>query len=361
MSGLTNPIPHVTVIMLNWNSWRDTIECLESVLKIEYSNFNIILIDNNSQDDSFYQILSWLEGRFDEEIVTEFPHLVKPLVSKPILYQKFDVVDGSIITGDFSINIKNTKLYLLNSNKNLGFAAATNVAIKFCQRHLFSKYYYLLNNDTVVESDVLANLVNVMESRHNIGAAQATIYHYKQPEVIANAGARIFFWGQTKYYKKIEKDEIKTVDFVNGCALIIRSRVISDLGALSEKYFFGEEDFEFSMRLKKKGVKKVCIGASKVYHKIGVSADIYVENKKNRKFVIFALNRIIDMRNYYPIMIWYIWRLFALCYFYFLSVWRLKNSYLTALKIIYRVYHLTGSLNDVQQETIEPILSEFDG
>lgn len=353
-------IPDVTVIILNWNSWHDTIECLESVFKIDFQNFNIILIDNNSQDDSVPRILSWLDGKFKEEIKTDFSHLVKPYVDKPIQYENFDIVDGSVMTGNMNSDNESTKLYFLTSNKNLGFAEASNVAIKFCQDYLLSKYYYLLNNDTVVEPDVLSHLVNVMESSPYIGAAQSTIYHYKKPEVIANAGARIFFWGQTKYYKKIDVDEVKTVDFVNGCALFVNSKVISDLGALSEKYFFGEEDFEFSMRLKKRGMKKVCVGASKVYHKIGVSSNIYVENKQNRKFLIFALNRIIDMKSFYPTGIWHIWRLFALGYFYYLSVWRLKNSCFIALIIICRVYKLTNRLSDVRRETIEPILAHFE-
>jgi len=353
-------IPDVTVILLNWNSWHDTIECLESVFKIDFPNFNIILIDNNSQDDSVPRILSWLDGGFKNEIKTDFPNLVKPYVDKPIQYKNFDIVDGSLVAGNLKSGNESTKLYFFTSNKNLGFAEASNVAIKFCQDYLLSKYYYLLNNDTVVEPDVLSRLVNVMESSPDIGAAQSAIYHYKKPKLIANAGARIFFWGQTKYYKKIDVDEVKTVDFVNGCALFVHSKVISELGALSDKYFFGEEDFEFSMRLKQGGEKKVCVGASKVYHKIGVSSDIYVENKQNRKFLIFALNRIIDMKSFYPNGIWHVWRLFALGYFYFLSVWRMKNSCSTASKIIYLVYKLTDSLSDVRRETIEPILSQFE-
>lgn len=360
MTSCYRKTPNVTVIILNWNSWHDTIECLESVFKIEFPNFNIILIDNNSQDDSVPRIISWLAGKFKEEIKTDFPHLVKPYADKPIQYKIFNIANDSVITKNLNSDNESTKLYFFTCNQNLGFAKASNVAIKFCQDYLLSKYYYLLNNDTVVEPDVLSRLVDVMEGSPDIGAAQSTIYHYKKPEVIANAGARIFFWGQTKYYKKIDVDEVKTVDFVNGCALFVNSKVISDLGALSEKYFFGEEDFEFSMRLKKRGMKKVCVGASKVYHKIGVSSDIYVENKQNRKFLIFALNRIIDMKSFYPNGIWHIWRLFALGYFYYLSVWRLKNSCYTALIIICHIYKLTNRLSDVRRETIEPILAQFE-
>jgi len=352
--------PKVTLITLNWNSWRDTIECLESVLKINYPNFNVILVDNNSQDGSFEQIISWAEGKSLEEIESFFPHLVKPYITKPISYKICEISNGYLNCQNCVEGIGKIKIYILKSNKNLGFAVANNVAIKFLQEQLLGNYYFLLNNDTVVEPNVLDHLVSTMEQNPNIGVAQSTIYKYEQPDSIANAGAKIYFWGQTKYYKNINKHTIKTVDFVNGCAMFIRSKIITELGALSENFFFGEEDFEFSMRLKKKGIKKVCVGDSIVYHKVGVSSKMYIKNKQNRKFLIFTLNRIVDMKSFYPLGIWHIWRFFTVIYFYYLAIFHLKNSCWIALKIIYEIYRYTNQLNDVKKETIEPILSKFE-
>ena len=76
--------PHVSIIMLNWNGWQDTIECLESVLKLEYSNFNVILIDNDSSDDSIIQIKNWANGQSDHTIGTNYPDIVTPPIEKPL-------------------------------------------------------------------------------------------------------------------------------------------------------------------------------------------------------------------------------------------------------------------------------------
>ena len=358
MTSFNDNTPKVTIIILNWNSWRDTIECLESVLKIKYPDFNIILIDNNSTNHSAKKIINWLDGKSAEDIKTSFPHLVEPYVGKPITYSINKIIDGKLHIGG-NKNHEKVKIIFLLSDNNLGFAVANNVAIRFGQDYLQSKYFYLLNNDTVVEPDVLSYLVDAMGNNSDIGVAQSTIYRYSNPLIIANAGAKIFPWAQTKYYKTIDRHEIKSVDFINGCAMFIRSSIINKYGALTETFFFGEEDFEYSLRLKKRGVRRVCISGSKVYHKIGVSSFQYVKNKQNKKLLIFMLNRIIDMRGFYPIGTWRIWRIFALIYFYLITVFKNKNTPAKALKFICRIYYLTNSINDVKKDTIEPILDTF--
>ena len=55
-------LPSVSIIVLNWNGWEDTIECLESLYKIDYDNFNILIIDNNSEDDSIKKIKDYCNG-----------------------------------------------------------------------------------------------------------------------------------------------------------------------------------------------------------------------------------------------------------------------------------------------------------
>jgi len=350
--------PKVSIIILNWNSWRDTIECLESVLKINYPNFNIILIDNNSTNHSVKKIINWLDGKSAEDIKTSFPHLIEPYVEKPITYSLNEIISGKLHIGGNKKHVP-VKISFLLSDTNLGFAVANNVAIKFGQDYLQSKYFYLLNNDTVVEPDVLSYLVNAMENNSDIGAAQSTIYKYSNPQIIANAGAKIFPWAQTKYYKSIDQHTIRSVDFINGCAMFIRSSIISEYGTLSEKYFFGEEDFEYSLRLKKRKVRKVCVSDSIVYHKIGVSSLQYVNNKQNKKLLIFIMNRIIDMKVYYPIGTWRIWRIFALIYFYLIAVLKNKNTPINSLKFICRIYFLSNSINDVKIDTIKPILDTF--
>ncbi len=306
----TNIEPHVSIIILNWNGWKDTIECLESVLKLDYPNFHVILIDNNSADDSADKISCWAEGKRQEPIETSYPEVINPLEKKPLAFVVADLSEY----GQIEIAKQNAKLLFFKSNSNLGFAVACNRGMKIATNYYQSDYFFLLNNDTVIKKDVLANLITILENDKSIGAAQATIYNYFNPGQIDNAGGRILFWGQTKYYRKIDPTEVREISFINGCALCVRTDITTKLGPLSEKYFFGEEDFEFSYRLNKLSIKMVCAGNSQVFHKVGISAQVLLKNVE-RKIFLFAVNRIVDLRDFYPYLLWIVWKYFALIYF----------------------------------------------
>ena len=80
--------PKIYIVILNFNGWANTIECLESVLRIHYLNYQVIVVDNNSSDGSMDQIISWAEGRMDvwNEPANPIRRLSNPPVKKPIWY-----------------------------------------------------------------------------------------------------------------------------------------------------------------------------------------------------------------------------------------------------------------------------------
>jgi len=193
LKALHNMEPHVSIIILNWNGWQDTIECLESVLKLEYSNFQVLLIDNGSSDGSINQIASWAEGKLHYTIQSRFPDIINPAEEKPIKYCIMDISDYGNIAKDTYC----AKLLIIKSNRNFGFAMANNKGMGIAS-HLFkSSYYFLLNNDTVIKKDALSNLISMLEKDKSIGAVQSTIYNYYKPQITDNAGGIILFWGQT--------------------------------------------------------------------------------------------------------------------------------------------------------------------
>jgi GT2 family glycosyltransferase len=345
--------PHVSIIILNWNGWKDTIECLESVLKLDYPYFNIILIDNNSLDDSINQLISWAEGNNGIEINSLFDTIIYPLEKKPVSYY----VDEMSSYEKNKINKKDAKILIIKSDNNIGFARACNKGMEIARSFYQSDYYLLLNNDTIVKKDTLTNLITILEKNKSIGAAQATIYNYSQARLIDNAGGQILFWGQTKYYHKIGPTEIKTISFIHGCALCVRSEVISKHGQLTEKYFFGEEDFEFSYRLNKLSIPMVCVGNSQVFHKVGTSSQLLLKNAE-RKILLFAVNRIVDLRDIYPNLLWIVWKYFALIYFGYLLL-KNKIRLKRILHILRVINRNVGNISDVRKETIEEILKKL--
>ncbi|MCG2715785.1 MAG: glycosyltransferase, partial [Candidatus Marinimicrobia bacterium] len=177
--------PGIAIIILNWNSWRDTLECLETVLKSDYPNFRVILIDNASADNSYDHIYRWCTGQLDEPINSQFPDLIYPIVSKPL-----DICTGKILNRKYSLNsdIGNSRIFLLANNENSGFAVANNIGIRVACEQFNPDFYVLLNNDTVIRSNTISELVRHAIDNPDFAALQSAIYKYDQPGQIANAG-----------------------------------------------------------------------------------------------------------------------------------------------------------------------------
>lgn len=346
---------NVCIIVLNWNGWQDTIECLESVSKLDYSSFQVIVVDNGSDDDSVKQINNWAAGKV-ENIETKFPHLVFPLTPKPLnLVNLKDLLKHP--EQELTKTQKMAKWFFVQMEENVGFARGMNLAINFALSNLQCDYFYLLNNDTVLEPNTLSGIIKAFEMDKEIAAAQSTIYYYSDPQHIANAGGRILPWGQTKYYRNIKPNEIKRITFINGCAMCLPRRTIEKHGKLTEKFFFGEEDFEFSMRARKQGFKLVAVGGSRVYHKIGASSEKHWEGNA-RRVLVFGLNRLVDMRTFYSFIPWNFWRIFSTFYFGVLLVSKYRTPINFSLQIIMKIFKYSKKLDRVGKNDIEAILNE---
>ena len=343
--------PTVCIIILNWNGWRDTVECLESVARLDYPGYRVLIVDNGSDDDSVIRIQEWAAGKIDK-IETAFRQWVYPLSAKPLPLTVIDDLRQSLQEDS------GTNSYLLLALKeNLGFARGVNTAIDFARKHLDCAYFFLLNNDTVVLPKALTELMKSFKENTELAVAQSTVYYYDQPQHIHNAGGKIFPWGQTKYYKSIAEQEIKPITFINGCAFCLPKTTIEKYGKLTESFFFGEEDFEFSMRAKKQGFKMVAVGSSKVYHKIAASSKKRWDGS-SKTVLVFALNRLVDMRGFYSRGLWNFWRVFSTAYFWGLLFFKYRVSLKLSLQTVKKIFKYSKKLDQVKKEDIEKILNE---
>ena len=166
--------PKVSIILLNWNGWEDTVECLESLYQISYTNYNIILVDNNSEDDSLHRIKEYLMG--DMPIRSEFYEY--DTSNKPIQL---------VCKGETPRN-GDESLILIKNTENLGFAGGNNVGIEYSMQELKPDYVLLLNNDTVVDKYFLNELVKTGESNPEIGFVGAKTLFYDKETTIQEAG-----------------------------------------------------------------------------------------------------------------------------------------------------------------------------
>lgn len=219
----------VYVIVLNWNGKEDTLDCLRSLRTTDYDNYQVVLVDNGSTDNSV------------EAVRKNFP-----------------------------------EAQLVLTGKNLGFAGGNNVGIEYAVK-AGADYVFLINNDTTVDPAYLKELVLVAESDAKIGAVGSKIYYHSEPERIWFAGGKINWLrnkGEHIGLDEIDKeqyDETKEVGYLTGCALLVKREVVEKIGVLEDDYFLYYEDADYSLRIQNAGYKTVYAPKSKIYHKVSRS------------------------------------------------------------------------------------------
>jgi GT2 family glycosyltransferase len=270
--------PKVSIILLNWNGWEDSIECLESIYQIKYPNYNVILVDNNSEDESIDKIHDYCNGKITVE--SEFFEY-KPN-NKPIEIIKAETDKK----GQPSTN----SLILIENTKNYGFAEGNNIGIKYALKSLKTEYVLLLNNDTVVDENFLDELIKMGESDEKIGLIGPKTLFYDKKDTLQEAGGgnvdlihcqvhEIGFNAvdDGSYNKYLEPD------YIGGACLLIKKSVINEVGLLDSNYFMYWEDVDWCFTSHEYGYKCSYAYKSMIWHKYGTSSENY--------FKMYYLNR----------------------------------------------------------------------
>jgi GT2 family glycosyltransferase len=252
--------PRVSIVILNWNSYEVTLDCLLSLRKMDYHNFEVVLVDNGSVDDSPARLVQ----------------------SAP-------------------------EIRLIRNETNLGFAGGCNVGMRDALRR-GTDYVLLLNNDTIVAPDFLSQLVSLAESDAKIGAVSPKILFFDHPDRLNYAGGEHRRW---RLFPKMiglrhlddgRYDKIREVSFLTGCAFLIKADVVRRIGVLEEVYFHFYEDIEWSLRALKAGYKEMYVPTAVIWHK-----EHYVTNKnQGNGFIEFYLARanMIFARKHVPLRLW---------------------------------------------------------
>ncbi|MFQ6119425.1 MAG: glycosyltransferase family 2 protein [Methanosarcinales archaeon] len=264
--------PKVSIVILNWNGWKDTVECLESLFQITYPNYNVIIADNGSEDDSIVKIQEWAEG----QIQVESKFVTYNKKEKPIKYIEYTREEAETGGGKEEVieDIPSNQHFILIKNeKNYGFAEGNNITIRYALKVLKPDYILLLNNDVVVDKEFLNELVKVAESSEKIGIVGAVNYFYDYPKKIRYSGG-IMNWTKVNLTditrNKIDKEQfrkIRDVDEVAGSSLLIKVEVIYKIGLLYSDYFLFFEETEWCVQAKKNNYAIYANLNSKIWHK----------------------------------------------------------------------------------------------
>lgn len=305
--------PRICILLVNWNGWRDTVECLESVFRSEYQNFYVVVCDNGSRDGSAAQIRSWAEGRVTCTPASDYDeirNLVWPNVPKPISYQEtYCNADKSIVKCEG----QEAQLTLIHIGKNIGFGGANNVGIHYAMSRGFD-YAWLLNNDVVVTRNALSELVRNVDPHASIGTYGVTLLEYWQPDLIQAAGGCRFNWWLAKG-TRIAQGQLSTTpldgmaisrctDYVVGAAMFFPATSFKAVGLLSEDYFLYFEEIDWATRARKHGLAIRYSPTSRVFHKegqsIGSAASSSVRRRLRSQYYFRRSQLLFSIRYFRP-------------------------------------------------------------
>jgi GT2 family glycosyltransferase len=221
----------VAIIVLNWNGRADTLACLASLAGVNDPTCEVVVVDNGSTDDSVA-----------------------------------------------AVRASYSQVALIETGENLGYVGGNNVGLEYA-RTMGADYALLLNNDTEVAPDFLRLLVEAAEANPATGIVGPTIYYFDRPGVIWSAGGAID-WGRGRTFM-IGLDEVdqgqfghtvRLVDFVTGCALLIKMSVVERVGMLDPRFFAYYEEAEWCVRVARAGFRILHVPQAKIWHKITPSA-----------------------------------------------------------------------------------------
>lgn len=226
MSQRTRPAPKVVIIVLNWNQKNLTLACLDSVMKADYPDYEVILIDNVSTDGSC------------EAVEKQFPAVT-----------------------------------LIKSKKQLGLTDSRNIGIDYALRRS-ADYVMVLDNDTIIHKDMLAELVEVAERDDRVAVVAPKIYSFSEPKKLWALGGTVNFCkGEIRLlgYGELDRGQYDSpsaisVDYAIGCCSMIRAQVIHRIGKLDPGFYYGE-DTEFCLRARRFGYKIKAVTQAVMWHK----------------------------------------------------------------------------------------------
>jgi len=252
----------VGVVVVNWNNATDTIECITSLQKMDFPDFFTVVVDNASTDGSETTIMNKFSG-----------------------------------------------VHLIRMEKNRGYAAACNKAIEYCLENE-AQQVLLLNNDVVVHPNILSEMTRVMEMQNSIGIVGPLVLYYHDKSRVFSAGGRFDRftarnWAIDQGSQEVSRHRLpREVDYVSGCALLVRSDLFEKAGLMDTRYFMYYDEIDFCLRAKRAGYKIVSAPQAKLWHRVSASSaalsgfkEYYISRnrfvlqkkflKKNREYLAF--------------------------------------------------------------------------
>lgn len=298
------------VIILNYNNWKYTINCIRSLLNMSYKKFRIMVLDNASTDGSVEYLCAWMNGENVETVqvnkqlqkyIVNTQQAIPSLVIESFETQKLDTQ-----------NLKEKRVVVIKNSENTGFAAGNNIAIRCAMQQRDCAYVWILNNDTIVDTAALENAVEYAKRHPDSAIIGATLLEMNQPDKIQALGGSAFdyyFARGHALYNGYKKDDIKKIKisyddigYVSGASMFITKENLKKIGLIPEDFVYYFEEIIWCMKAKKEGLNLGYAPECIVYHEGGATTkllDLYKDAGNPYHFLYFR-NKLIFARKYMP-------------------------------------------------------------
>lgn len=256
-------MPHVFVVIPSWNLKDDLIECVTSLLKSTVHQLRVVVVDSASTDDTA------------EALDREFGRTVEVILCE----------------------------------ENLGFAHAVNKGIHFATG-AGADFVLILNNDTIVDAQMIERLVEAMDQYPNVGIAGPVIYYLEPADRVWRFGDRQLFGPPLSW--KVSPSRLGSapvkVDYITGCAMLVRKEVLEAIGEFDEDYLMYFEDADFCQRARSAGFEILVIPGAKLWHKVSLST----RKAAPKRIYHQSRSRVIFLNRHSPHILWvlanlYLW------------------------------------------------------
>jgi len=262
----------VYIVTVHFNSENDVLESWDSLSKSTYDNFQWIIVDNASSSASLHTLTKQLQQKVNNIVVLKN-------------------------TDNFLEKTKESKVVLIENDKNEGFAAGNNVAIKPLLQNETNGFIWLLNPDVIIEPNVLEDLVVLAKDKSNSIVGNLIHYYHQKDEVMYCGGFEVKKWRHGVCDIKSE-EQIHKIDAIAGASLFTSINAYRDIGLLPENYFLYWEETHFCTLALDKGYSFQVNTNSIIFDKVGSAA-----NTSFTREYLYILNGLRFYQRFYPFRI----------------------------------------------------------
>jgi GT2 family glycosyltransferase len=253
----------VSIVVLNWNGWQQTVCCLATLFESTYDNYEVILIDNGSNSIDLEKIHEWLDNR----ITAKTKSVLTSIEAKPKVVYEYSRLELS----QTRVDPREKSLTIIKSEKNLGFAAGCNLGITYALKDKEVSYIGLFNNDMEIAQDCISKLITEIDCNKRVGACQPKILLSTEQGLIDSVGVHLRWFGsavQIGYRARDQGQYDKTFKVFGACggAVLYRREMLENIGLFDKDFFAYLEDVDLSCRAARAGWTALSVPFAVSYH-----------------------------------------------------------------------------------------------